>query len=200
LSNAANSFGGTATINGGTLKPTVAGALPNGIGVSIGSGGTLDSANIPLNISSLSGSGSLLLGGSTLTVNQSTNATFSGVIDGATAQVIKQGTGTLTLSGASTFGGGLTIQAGRIAASGTGAGSGGVTVGPAGGLQLLGNLTGPVTVNGALCHPLWIRPTRLAVTSRSPPIPRFTSTTKTHRRRQVTSLCKEPCAERGIWT
>lgn len=55
----------------------------------------------------------------TLTINQSGNSTYSGTIIGAGA-LVKDGAGALTLKGANTFTGGLTIAAGTIDTTGGG--------------------------------------------------------------------------------
>jgi len=61
-----------------------------------------------------------LLGAPTLlTINQGNSSSFAGVIVGPGGSVVKQGTGWLTLSGPSTFDGGLTIEAGAIVLAGS---------------------------------------------------------------------------------
>lgn len=125
----ANTYGGNTTINGGTLRPTVSGALPSTTGLSFAntSGANLDLQNNGLahTVSSLSGGGST--GGNisfgaatttTLTVNQSTNTTYSGLISGAsltTGGIVKTGTGILTFGHAAhTFAGTSTITQGEL--------------------------------------------------------------------------------------
>lgn len=85
------------TINGGALA-----------------GGTLDLSNFNNSIGGLSGGGGTVAGTvtnsggtlRTLTVNQSANTTFDGLITGTTIIFAKAGTGSLTLTNASTFGSG----------------------------------------------------------------------------------------------
>ena len=80
-------------------------------------------------IGELSGTGGRILmrGGSglTLTIDQSTDTTYSGVLqDGDTnrkGSLVKDGSGTLTLDGANTYTGGTTINAGTLRFGNTGA-------------------------------------------------------------------------------
>ncbi|MBD8051741.1 YDG domain-containing protein, partial [Limnohabitans radicicola] len=78
-------------------------------------------ANAPISVNSVTasavgfaGSGSLSLGTGGISINQSGNSTFSGEISGANAVFTKDGAGTLTLSGASTFMGGIIVNAGTL--------------------------------------------------------------------------------------
>ena len=86
-----------------------------------------------------------------LTVGDSSNTTFAGVISGgANASLVKEGSGTLTLSGTNTFTGAVAINAGTLAVqnnAGLGAGTLGTTVSSGATLSLLGGVT---VVNGTL--------------------------------------------------
>jgi autotransporter-associated beta strand protein len=149
LGSAGNTYSGGTTVSAGTLRLGAAGALPSTTALTVNTGGTLDSTNLALNLSSLSGSGgSIAMGNGTLTVNQTATSSFAGVISGTGAQVIKQGSGVLGLTGNSTYTGGLNIQAGRVNASSGAGGTGGITVNPGTFLQLAGNLTSAVTLAG----------------------------------------------------
>ncbi|MBJ6123313.1 autotransporter-associated beta strand repeat-containing protein [Sphingomonas sp. BT553] len=81
--------------------------------------------NRTLHTTGLSGSidGVLALGGAstpaTLTIDQSGNSTYQGVVTGA-GSIAKTGAGTLTLTGASDFTGGLAINAGTLDTTGGG--------------------------------------------------------------------------------
>ncbi|MCM8791143.1 MAG: autotransporter-associated beta strand repeat-containing protein, partial [Candidatus Omnitrophica bacterium] len=120
---AANTYSGATTINGGTLK--IAGGndrLPTGTAVTLAdvAGAILDLNGFNQIIGSLAGGGTnggdVTLGGGTLTVAGAANTTYAGVISDA-GNLIKQGTGALTLSGANTFGGignSLTLDAGTL--------------------------------------------------------------------------------------
>ena len=61
------------------------------------------------------------LGGNNLTVGTTNSTTYNGVIEGVGGSLTKIGTGTLTLSGASTFTGGLTVNGGAVSVAALGA-------------------------------------------------------------------------------
>ncbi len=123
----ANTYTGSTTINSGTLTlaggdnclpTTTAVTLANTYGVGL-------NLNQNQTIASLSGGGTT--GGnvvfksaavSALTVGDATNTTFAGVISGGSGSLVKQGSGTLTLSGANTYGGDTTLNAGTLQLSG----------------------------------------------------------------------------------
>jgi fibronectin-binding autotransporter adhesin len=87
--------------------------------VNIFTPGTLQLASA-LTVGSIAGSGDIALGGSKLTAGgDNTSTLFSGVISG-TGDFDKQGSGTLTLSGANTFSGTLSLNEGRIDVTGAG--------------------------------------------------------------------------------
>jgi autotransporter-associated beta strand protein len=122
------------------LQAGSAGAFSTGSAFSVNTGATLDLNGFNSTIGSLSGSGTVLNNGSTpamLTVgNNNTSTLFSGVIeDGASLQLIKSGTGILTLTGTNTYTGGTTINSGTLQL-----GNGGTT----------GSVTGNVIDNAIL--------------------------------------------------
>jgi len=107
-------------------------------------------------IGSLAGDGFAYLGSRNLTVGSNNlNTTFSGIIQesggiggGTGGSVTKIGTGTLTLSGASTYIGGTTVSSGILLvsnSSGSGTGAGAVSV-DAGALGGSGIIAGAVTI------------------------------------------------------
>jgi autotransporter-associated beta strand protein len=113
--------------------------------------GLLDLTNVTIStmrIGSLAGNGVVLLAGHGLSIgNNNLGTTFSGVIQD-TGSVIKVGTGTLTLSGASTYTGGTSVTAGTLRAknqSGSATGTGPVKV-TAGTLGGSGIIAGKVTI------------------------------------------------------
>ncbi|WP_159834166.1 autotransporter outer membrane beta-barrel domain-containing protein [Burkholderia sp. 8Y] len=130
----ANTYTGATAITGGTL---VAGA-PDIIALSsqlnVGSGATFDLAGFAQHVNTLSGSGSIALGGAALNVNSAADSTFAGVIGGQ-GSLIKTGAGALTLAGDNTFAGVTTIAGGtlRLGAGGTS-----------------GSVAGDIVDNGAL--------------------------------------------------
>ncbi len=86
-----------------------------------------------LGVNGLSGTtgSSLDLGNDTLTINQGGDGRYDGgIAGGATGELIKEGTGTLTLTGIGSYGGGTEIRGGRLYAGSYGLtfGSGLVTV------------------------------------------------------------------------
>lgn len=106
--------------------------------------GTLDFAGpAEVTIGSLEGDGTVLLT-PTLTIGSNNlSTTFSGVIQGF-GEVVKIGTGTLTLSGPNIFPGTTTINGGKVSVDGSL--TGGVMVNDSGTLGGSGEV-GPVTVN-----------------------------------------------------
>jgi len=134
LGSTANSWTGQTTIDG-ILNLNVSNVLPDGSAVVIAQGGTLNEnvvANQTETIASLAGTGTVNLGasgGATLiTGGDNTSTTYSGVITGASGKFTKQGTGIQTLSGASTYTGLTTVNAGALIVSGSLSGTAGISV------------------------------------------------------------------------
>ncbi len=164
----ANSYSGGTTLNQGTLNlgaPTSIGTGPltiNGGAIDNSSGGdmTLTNNNSETWAASFTftGTSNLNLGTGPVTLNANptittlgTNAlTVGGIIGNGTGNSItKAGTGTLILSAANTFTGGLTINAGSVRATVAGAtGSGLATVNASSTLVIGGTLNSPITLNG----------------------------------------------------
>lgn len=126
----ANTYTGATTITDGTLALSAGGSLSDLSAVNISSAtGVLDISGITASsetIASIAGvSGSkVFLGAKNLTAGDSSNTTMAGVIsDGGIAggtggSLSKQGTGKLTLSGANTYTGDTTVNAGTLETSG----------------------------------------------------------------------------------
>ena len=158
LGNAANAFTGTTNVSAGTLKLSVSGGLSGSSALNIAAAGTVDfDWGHSDTVASLAGAGTLDIKNGTLTVGDSTNTTFSGVLtdSGGYGSVIKQGTGTLTLSGANTFAGPVSINAGVLNlqnSSALGGSTYGNTVSNGAALQLQNNVTvaeGSFNLNGS---------------------------------------------------
>ncbi|MDB6120932.1 MAG: rane protein, partial [Verrucomicrobiaceae bacterium] len=168
----ANLYGGTTTIQNGSI--IVAGGnnrLPSTTTVTLGNltdSGVLQVGNgtgaISQTIAGLSttgsGAGNTVVGGnaanSTLILNQSGTASYSGKFGGAGANqdhlnVTLQGGGTLTFTGTNTHTGSTTVQGGSTLILGTNITSSPLNVGGVGAGTLTGDtfsVGGPVTVNG----------------------------------------------------
>ena len=127
LTNANNAYNGpTFIINSGTLNANTAGALPTSTlsAVTINGNSTL-ALGASQSVASLSGtSGSTVnLNANTLTINGSSATTYSGGISG-TGNLVKNGSGTQTLAGATTFNGTTTVNSGTLTAAAAGAAGG----------------------------------------------------------------------------
>ena len=157
LSSAGSYTGGT-TISGGVLNIGAATALGATTGALTFTGPST------LNLTSYSPTiGALVSGGSygtitansgsrILTVNQTANTSFGGVIEngGATSvSLVKSGAGTLILAGASTYTGGTTVGGTLIAnnTSGSATGTGSVTVSSGSALGGTGTISGSATIS-----------------------------------------------------
>jgi autotransporter-associated beta strand protein len=132
-----STYSGATNVNGGALVAGRPGAFSSASAFNVAAGAALDLAGSNETIGSLSGAGTVTssssIGLATLSIGaDNTSTTFSGTInDGAGGiSLTKIGTGTLTLTGANTYSGGTTINAGTLAVSSDanlGAASGGLT-------------------------------------------------------------------------
>ncbi len=151
-----NILGGSVRI-GGTIDPTT--------DFNLGEGGTLDITGKDQTIGGLEGEegSNVELGDSQLTVDQPGNTSFGGDISG-TGSFVKQGEGTLNLTGNNTYTGPTSVDGGTLAVNGSivspvtvnsggtlgGNGSVGSTTVGDGGTLAPGNSIGRLTVNGDL--------------------------------------------------
>lgn len=111
---AGQTYTGSTTINAGSLTLGAANALPDATTVVL-NGGTLSLANFSDTIGSLAGAGNVSLGSGTLTTGgNNASTTHSGIISGTNGRLVKEGTGVFTLSGANTYTGATTINAGTL--------------------------------------------------------------------------------------
>jgi fibronectin-binding autotransporter adhesin len=121
----ANTYTGPTTINVGVIRlsggsdrlpAATAVTLANKLGVMLDLNGQNET------IAALSGGGGnggkLALGSARLTVGDSSNTIYASIISGSNGSLVKQGSGTLTLSGANTYTGSTTINAGTVRLSG----------------------------------------------------------------------------------
>ena len=113
-----NTHTGTTTVNGGTLALNGGAAIADTGAVSLAdtAGATL-LLNASETIGSLAGGGAtggnVNLQGNTLTVGNASSTSFAGVLSG-TGGLVKQGAGTLTVGGISTYTGNTTVNAGTL--------------------------------------------------------------------------------------
>ena len=152
-----NTYGGTTTISSGTLSLQGQNfTLPASSIVSISGGAFLDIASSPTamqTIGQLTGSGTVTLGSKQLIfgTNSVSPSTFSGVIQDA-GSILKQGTDQAIFTGANTFSGGTTVQAGELSIGPGGSllSTGEVTVGTGAAVATFNISTGGNQVIGAL--------------------------------------------------
>jgi fibronectin-binding autotransporter adhesin len=108
-------YSGPTLIDGGVFQAGAANSFAPNSPVGIAPGATLALNGFNQTIAGLQGAGSVTLGAGTLTDNQASPATYSGVISGS-GGLTKGGAGTLTLSGANTYSGTTTVNAGVLQA------------------------------------------------------------------------------------
>lgn len=146
-----NTYSGLTTVQYGTLRAGAANAFsPNSILDVVGDSGLkghVDLNGYDQTVAGLSGGSNVTNNGSanaTLTVNNSSNTTYAGVLeDGSTntLALTKNGSGTLSLTGTNTYSGGTLIAAGILAISNASAlGTGDVTL-TAGALETTADMT-----------------------------------------------------------
>ncbi|HXV31355.1 MAG TPA: autotransporter domain-containing protein, partial [Sinorhizobium sp.] len=136
-----NTYGGTTTVEAGTLRAGDAGAFVQNGAYAI-DGGTLDLGGFDLTMSQLSGSsGEVAIGSASLTLDQASDTTFAGTLSG-TGDFFKNGSGTLLLTGNSTgFAGTATISGGHLIVNGSLGGNVDITGGTLSGSGSVGALT-----------------------------------------------------------
>jgi fibronectin-binding autotransporter adhesin len=110
------SWSGGTLITAGTVRAESAAALPNDTGYVL-TGGKLDLSGFPLSMSLLAGTGGEVALGTNgdLTVNQTEDSVFAGIITGNDGIFTKAGNGTLLLTGSNTHSGGTSIIGGTLA-------------------------------------------------------------------------------------
>ncbi len=146
----ANSYTGLTQISGGTLRLGASDVIANASTVLVASGATFDLAGFNETIGGLTGAGTVALGAGRLTVDQSANTLFSGVITG-TGGLTKAGTGLLDLTGASTYTGATFVNGGILAVNGSLLSA--VTVNNGGTLRGTGTVGGISVLSGGILAP-----------------------------------------------
>src|SRR5262249_3367443 len=104
---ASTTIGGQVIVNQGTYAESVTLAGSRNLTITVGAAVTFDS------VSAVAGT-FVQIQGTSLTVGDSSNTTIAAVISGA-GDLIKDGSGTLILSGSNTYTGATTIDSGSIA-------------------------------------------------------------------------------------
>jgi len=121
---AANSYTGGTIVSNGTLYLGAVGALPTTGVLTVNSGATaslspilwssgVQGGEFSQTVGSIAGTGNILLGSASLTVDNSANATWDGIISG-TGSLIKKGAGNLLLNTANAYTGGTIVEAGKL--------------------------------------------------------------------------------------
>lgn len=151
--NVASTYTGATTVSGtARVRFDVNGAVPTGSALTVNGSALFQAAST---IGSLAGGGNVFMNGSNaLTVGgDNTSTTFSGVYQnsGGAAALTKTGGGTLTLSGANTYTGATTVNAGMLAVNGSIASP--VTVNSGGTLGGTGTFNAVTVNNGGTLGP-----------------------------------------------
>jgi len=140
---AANTHTGNIVVNAGTLRTTGGSSIGDAATVTINGGSSIWQIDANETIGNLAGNGQVVFSANrTLTLGTSGDSAYSGVIsDGSfNGNLVKTGTGTLTLSGASSYSGTTTISQGTLQLNANA---------PSGANGTLGNATSAVTLNNA---------------------------------------------------
>ena len=98
--NGQNTYTGATTINAGTVQAGAANVLAPASAFTVAAGATLDLNGFSQTVSSLAGAGNTHLGSGVLTTGgNNSSTTYTGIISGAGGSLVKDGTGTMVLSG-----------------------------------------------------------------------------------------------------
>jgi len=117
LLGAVNTYTGVTYVNGGTLELNIANAVASNSDMTVASGATFNMNGFSQKLGSIAGAGTITSTAGTLTVGgDNASTTYSGVLSGGLG-LTEIGTGTLTLSGANSFTGNMTISNGTISVS-----------------------------------------------------------------------------------
>lgn len=142
---------GPTAVGAGTLQAGAVNAFGAASAFTVASGAMLNLNGFNQTIGSLAGAGFVTLGAAVLAVGtDNTNTIFSGPISG-TGGLVKQGTGTLTLTGVSSYTGATNINAGTLIVNGALASS--VFVNSGATLKGTGSIGNLIVGNGASLSP-----------------------------------------------
>lgn len=136
---AANTYGGSTMVQGGTLRAGIVAALPP-TPLAVLATATCDLADFDQTVGALSGIGGLSLGAGTISVASDVPSLFEGVISGS-GGLTKLGTAKLTLSATSLFTGPVQVTTGTLSvrsAAAFGGGTTDVTIADGAGVELVG--------------------------------------------------------------
>lgn len=148
---AANAYTGMTTVNSGAvLALSGTGSVATSSDIAVNGTFDISQSNATVPITSLSGTGSVLLGSQTLQITGGAN-TFSGVISGSGGLIVSGGTE--TLAGTNSFTGATVINGGTLAVTGSIAASNGVTVNSGGTLSGSGSVSSVTVNSGATLAP-----------------------------------------------
>ncbi|KQZ69554.1 hypothetical protein ASE06_01670 [Sphingopyxis sp. Root214] len=126
----ATSYTGGTTVAAGSFELVGNGALYSQGAVTVDGGALFNIAGIAAagtTIGDLSGAGSVLLGGKTLTFGTASDTALTGVISGNGGALVKQGTGSFTLGGANSYTGATDVLAGTLLVNGNQSAATGLT-------------------------------------------------------------------------
>ncbi len=113
---AQNTFNGPTLVNAGTLLMGIANAIANSSSLNVANGAIFNTGGFNQTVGDLTGSGNITLGGGsvlTFGTNNVIQQVFLGNITGS-GGLIKQGTGTVILSGVNIYSGGTVVNAGIL--------------------------------------------------------------------------------------
>lgn len=146
-------YTGETHVNAGVLQAGATGAFSSASAFTVASGAILDLNGFDQAIGSLAGGGAVTLGAATLTTGGDNGSTvFAGTISGS-GGLTKSGSGTLRLTGTSTYSGATIINGGTLDVEGTLGGTSAVTVNAGGTLSgegLIDPLTVTINAGGVL--------------------------------------------------
>jgi len=117
--NAENTYTGGTQVSGGTLQLGPSGSLASTGALQVDEDGIFDLNDNHQSVGAFSGAGIVDLGIGKLTTDSSLDTTFSGVIEGVGGSFEKDGSGTLTLTGHSTYTGDTTVGQGKLVVNGS---------------------------------------------------------------------------------